>query len=211
MTGEMYTPHMKKPKASRETPSSQTYSLKEVATQVGVELRVLRSWMGSPYRILRGVGRRGPGARYSQHFIDRAKLTQKLRTENVTLGEIAKRLSGIPDEELEQLLAGGVGAMQQKGRGSAADYAAAALSSRGMFTSALQQRLAGHSATRSQKVPAATTSQRAGARAHWERITLSDGVEIHVRRPMNREENRLLERLLEEAERIFGLRPGGTS
>jgi hypothetical protein len=138
-------------------------------------------------------------------------LAQRLRTENVTLGEIAKRLSGIPDEELEQLLAGGVGAMQQKGRGSAADYAAAALSSRGMFTSALQQRMAGHSATRSQQVPTATTSQRAGARAHWERITLSDGAEIHVRRPMNREENRLLERLLEEAERIFRLRPGGTS
>ena len=210
MTGEMYTPHMKKPKASRETPSTQTYSLKEVATQVGVELRVLRSWMGSPYRILRGVGR-GSGARYSQHFRDRAMLAQRLRTENVTLGEIAKRLSGIPDEELEQILASGVGAMQQKVRGSAADYAAAALSSRGMFTSALQQRMAGHSATRSQQVPAATTSQRAGARVHWERITLSDGVEIHVRRPMNREENRLLERLLEEAERIFGLRPGGTS
>ena len=210
MTGEMYTPDMKKPKASPETPSTQTYSLKEVATQVGVELRVLRSWMGSPYRILRGVGR-GSGARYSQHFFDRAMLAQRLRTENVTLGEIAKRLSGIPDEELEQLLAGGVGAMQQKGRGSAADYAAAALSSRGMFTSALQQRMAGHSATRSQQVPAATTSQRAGARVNWERITLSDGVEIHVRRPMNREENRLLERLLEEAERIFGLRPGGTS
>jgi len=210
MTGEMYTRPMKKPKASPETPSAQTYSLKEVATQVGVELRVLRSWMGSPYRILRGVGR-GSGARYSQHFLDRAMLSQRLRTENVTLGEIAKRLSGIPDEELEQLLAGGVGAMQQKGRGSAADYAAAALSSRGMFTSALQQRMAGHSATRSQQVPAATTSQRAGARVHWERITLSDGVEIHVRRPMNREENRLLDRLLEEAERIFGLRPGGTS
>ena len=210
MTGEMYTPHMKKPKASSETPSTQTYSLKEVADQVGVELRVLRSWMGSPYRILRGVGR-GSGARYSQHFFDRAMLAQRLRTENVTLGEIAKRLSGIPDQELEQLLAGGVGARQQKGRGSAADYAAAALSSRGMFTSALQQRMAGHSATRSQQVPAATTSQRAGARVHWERITLSDGVEIHVRRPMNREENRLLERLLEEAERIFGLRPGGTS
>ena len=210
MTGEMYTPHMKKPKASAETPSTQTYSLKEVADQVGVELRVLRSWMGSPYRILRGVGR-GSGARYSQHFLDRAMLAQRLRTENVTLGEIAKRLSGIPDQELEQLLAGGVGARQQKGRGSAADYAAAALSSRGMFTSALQQRMAGHSATRSQQVPAATTSQRAGARVHWERITLSDGVEIHVRRPMNREENRLLERLLEEAERIFGLRPGGTS
>ena len=106
MTGEMYTPHMKKPKASAETPSTQTYSLKEVATQVGVELRVLRSWMGSPYRILRGVGR-GSGARYSQHFFDRAMLAQRLRTENVTLGEIAKRLSGIPDQELEQLLAGG--------------------------------------------------------------------------------------------------------
>ncbi|NBU38664.1 MAG: MerR family transcriptional regulator, partial [Actinobacteria bacterium] len=85
--------------------TEQTYSLKEVATQVGVDLRVLRSWMGHPYRILPGFGR-GSGTRYPQAFLDRAKLAQRLRDEHLPLAEVANRLRGVPDHELEQLLNG---------------------------------------------------------------------------------------------------------
>ena len=49
------------------------------------------------------------------------------------------------------------------------------------------------------------------ARAAWERIPLSDAIEVHARRPMTREENRLLDDLLKEAERIFGPQPRGNS
>jgi hypothetical protein len=49
------------------------------------------------------------------------------------------------------------------------------------------------------------------ARVAWERIPLSDAIEVHARRPMTREENRLLDDLLKEAERIFGPQPRGNS
>ena len=41
----------------------------------------------------------------------------------------------------------------------------------------------------------------------WERITLARDVELHVRRPLSREQNRLVERLLNEARTIFPEEP----
>jgi DNA-binding transcriptional MerR regulator len=186
------------------TPAAeQTYPLKEVAAQIGVELRVLRSWMGHPYRILPGFGR-GSGTRYPQAFLDRAKLAQRLRDEHLPLAEVANRLRGVPDEELERLLNGTPAPSGRASKGSAADYAAAVLNSRGVTmslfaraTPVLQQSL----------LPKRPTL----ARAAWERIPLSDAIEVHARRPMTREENRLLDDLLKEAERIFGPKPRGNS
>jgi hypothetical protein len=43
----------------------------------------------------------------------------------------------------------------------------------------------------------------APSRSQWDRIELADDVELHVRRPLSREQNRLVERLLEAARRIF--------
>ena len=40
-------------------------------------------------------------------------------------------------------------------------------------------------------------------RSTWERHTLAPDVELHVRRPLTREVNRLLERLLDHARRLF--------
>lgn len=211
----MYNTPMKKkatPKRPRKraaqtaspTPvGEQTYSLREVAAQVGVELRVLRSWMGHPYRILPGFGR-GSGTRYPQAFLDRAKLAQRLRDEHLPLAEVANRLRSVADHELEQLLNGNPVPSGRASKGSAADYAAAVLNSRGVTVSmfALAKPLR-------QQSPVAKSPIL--ARAAWERIPLSDAVEVHARRPMTREENRLLDDLLKEAERIFGPQPRGSS
>jgi hypothetical protein len=183
--------------------AEQTYSLKEVAAQVGVDLRVLRSWMGHPYRILPGFGR-GSGTRYPQAFLDRAKLAQRLRGEHLPLAEVANRLRGVPDEELERLLDGAPVPSGRSSKGSAADYAAAVLNSRGVAVSMLSQALPAFQRS-------ALTKKQPLSRATWERIPLSDAIEVHARRPMTREENRLLDNLLEEAERIFGPRPRGNS
>jgi hypothetical protein len=40
-------------------------------------------------------------------------------------------------------------------------------------------------------------------RSQWDRIVLTPDVELHVRRPLTREGNKRLERLLEEARRIL--------
>jgi DNA-binding transcriptional MerR regulator len=44
----------------------------------------------------------------------------------------------------------------------------------------------------------------AGGRSHWERITLGPDIELHVRRPLSRADNRGVEHLLEAARRILG-------
>ena len=211
----MYNAHMS-PKSTPKRPrksaakvvvvapaTEQTYSLKEVAAQVGVELRVLRSWMGHPYRILPGFGR-GSGTRYPQAFLDRAKLAQRLRDEHLPLAEVANRLRGVPDQELEQLLNGAPAPSGRASKGSAADYAAAVLNSRGVTVSLFERARP----VFQQSLP---IRKQPLARAAWERIPLSDAIEVHARRPMTREENRLLDDLLKEAERIFGPQPRGNS
>jgi DNA-binding transcriptional MerR regulator len=211
----MYNAHMS-PKSTPKRPrksaakvvvvapaTEQTYSLKEVAAQVGVELRVLRSWMGHPYRILPGFGR-GSGTRYPQAFLDRAKLAQRLRDEHLPLAEVANRLRGVPDQELEQLLNGTPAPSGRASKGSAADYAAAVLNSRGVTVSLFERA----KPVFQQSLP---IRKQPLARAAWERIPLSDAIEVHARRPMTREENRLLDDLLKEAERIFGPQPRGNS
>jgi hypothetical protein len=40
-------------------------------------------------------------------------------------------------------------------------------------------------------------------RSQWERIQLDDGIELHVRRPLTRHQQRLLDKLLAEVRRIF--------
>ena len=211
----MYNAHMspkstpKRPRkstaqaAASVTAAEQTYSLKEVAAQVGVELRVLRSWMGHPYRILPGFGR-GSGTRYPQAFLDRAKLARRMRDEHLPLAEVANRLRGVPDQELEQLLNGALAPSGRASKGSAADYAAAVLNSRGVTVSLFERA----KPVFQQSLP---IRKQPLARAAWERIPLSDAIEVHARRPMTREENRLLDDLLKEAERIFGPQPRGNS
>jgi len=43
----------------------------------------------------------------------------------------------------------------------------------------------------------------AADRAQWERISLTRDVEVHVRRPLSREDNRRVDKLLEQARAIF--------
>jgi hypothetical protein len=40
-------------------------------------------------------------------------------------------------------------------------------------------------------------------RSQWDRVTLAPDVELHVRRPLSREQNRQVERLIEAARDIF--------
>jgi hypothetical protein len=48
-----------------------------------------------------------------------------------------------------------------------------------------------------------TPGERAMMRSTWERMTLAPDVELHVRRPLSREQNKKLDRLLDAARSIF--------
>ena len=54
----------------------------------------------------------------------------------------------------------------------------------------------------SQRTPAAHPT-----RATWERVTVAPDVELHIRRPLSREQNKLVDRLLDAARAIFSEEP----
>lgn len=51
--------------------------------------------------------------------------------------------------------------------------------------------------------PQAEAPAETAPRSQWERITVSPSVEIHVRRPLSRQDNRRLEELLELARKLY--------
>jgi DNA-binding transcriptional MerR regulator len=169
--------------------------LTTLCERAGVTARTVR------YYIQRGLlpspGRQGPGTPYEQGHLDRLRLIRQLQSEHLPLAEIRKRLDGIGDVEVAAALAGGMSgltAMRMKKGSEALDYIRALKSKR----------------------PASDSTRRGGARkaspaepfpkerAQWERLTLSDDIELHIRRPLTRQQNRRLDRLIKEARRILG-------
>jgi hypothetical protein len=51
--------------------------------------------------------------------------------------------------------------------------------------------------------PSAPLQQSRSTRSTWDRIPLAPDVELHVRRPLSREQNRQVERLIEAARDLF--------
>lgn len=61
-------------------------------------------------------------------------------------------------------------------------------------------------ATASPMDPAETSALRATApeRSQWDRIAITDDIELHVRRPLSRDDNRRVERLITIARQVLG-------
>ena len=136
---------------------------------------------------------RGPGAHYHEGHLARLRLIKRLQRQHLPLGEIRKRVARLSDEEVESL----VEAMPSKRDSSALGYI------RDVLASGSTPRM--HAA-------AIPTLTRLGAgerplpqpeRSHWERLALTPDIELHVRRPLTREQNRSVERLLEFARELF--------
>lgn len=158
--------------------------LGELCEQTGVTVRTVRYYIQQG--LLASPGQMGPGAKYTQSHLARLLLIRKLQQEHLPLAEIRRRLSNLDDESVVSLV-------QSPSRtASAADYARSVLG---------QSPRPGKSAT----VPAAARTKPAFAseRSTWERITLSPDVELHIRRPLTREDNRRVEQVLEAARRIL--------
>jgi DNA-binding transcriptional MerR regulator len=155
--------------------------------------------------LLPPAGSPGPGARYGEGHVSRIRLIRLLQKEHLPLAEIAKRTKGLTDRQVDALLAE---AKQRRteSRGSALDYIRSVLAE--PDASRLDGLRAGAAHLRlSTALPAAgessTPASTGPARSQWERFTLADGMELHVRRPLSRTEQRQLEKLMAAARNIF--------
>ena len=165
--------------------------------------------------LLPPAGSPGPGARYGEGHVSRLKLIRLLQKQHLPLAEIAKRLKGLTDEQVRELLDETKARRANQG-GSALEYIRNVLHDQSAKRSdapdmmpaflrrdggAMHARLSGSAAAASPADGAAASAEP--SRSQWERYTLTDGIELNVRRPLARSEQRMLTRLLDAARRIF--------
>ena len=185
---------------------SARYELSELCHLASVTPRTVRYYIQQG--LLPSPGQLGRGAKYQDSHLDRLRLIRRLQREHLPLAEIRARLSQLRNEEIPGLL-------QQPAAppvGLAADYVRAVLASADA-RSAPASPGAGAGPVVAPRPPilASVQSGRAAApsgkpgsvRSQWERILLAGDVELHLRRPLSRELNRRVERLLDQARQIF--------
>jgi len=175
-----------------------SFSLADLCALADVTPRTVRFYIVQG--LLRPASGAGPAARYDDGHLYRLRLIRRLQKEHLPLVEIRRRLDALTDPEVERLATETVSPTD-----SAADYVHRVLGTRGITAepalalppSSLPSSLA---STAAPEPPALGTEP---IRSQWERIALAPDIELHVRRPLSRPQNRRVDRLLEAARGIF--------
>jgi DNA-binding transcriptional MerR regulator len=196
-----------------------TYSIVELADLAGVTTRTVRYYLAQG--LLPGVGQSGPGSKYDDRHLARLRLIRRLQTEHLPLAEIRRRLDALDEDEIRELA--GTEPVSAP-PDSALDYLRALLDPhvqpRRTIRSASLARMsmAPPAAPSAPNVPAerlgdpsvptpATASVAAPAppaeRSQWERIVLAPDVELHIRRPLSRAQNKQVDRLVTIARELL--------
>lgn len=197
-------------------PSETGFAITELAALTDIPVRTIRYYIAQG--LLPSPGREGPSTRYDEAFLARLQLINQLRAAHLPLAEIRKRLATLTDDEAMALVA--VPAPEPPE--SAIDYVRALLEPRSPVgpTSPVQPSAspappmllkraameptatfepavpAGPAAPDAAALPATDRKPPTSERSQWERIVIEPDVELHVRRPLSRHQNRRVERLL---------------
>jgi DNA-binding transcriptional MerR regulator len=160
----------------------------------GVSVRTIRYYLAEG--LLPPPQGRGPAASYNREHLDRLRLIRHWQATHQTLSDIKERLIGLDALGVARALAELDGEAQVAPR-SAADYVRQVLADTGQGASPPSVATPPPSAERR------TRMSRALERSTWERISLHPDIELQVRRPLSRADQRRVEALLEEAKRLF--------
>ena len=194
-------------------PEDATYSITELADLAGVTPRTIRYYLAQG--LLPSAGQTGPGTRYGTSHLARLRVIRGLQAEHLPLAEIRRRLADLDDDEIVAL------AEQDQPTpppDSALDYVRSILrETPAPYGPSMQRAL--HSMAPpmappiSASVPAPTPAERLGEshhstakpgeRSQWERIVLATDVELHIRRPLGRTQNKRVDRLVTIARELL--------
>lgn len=167
-------------------PEPTTYDLTELADRAGVTVRTIRYYLQQG--LLPAPEAQGPSTRYGQGHLDRLRLIRELQKDHQPLAEIRARIEDLPDAEVSRLLST---ARQAKRPSSAVDYVRSVLGGPAMAMSV------------SSELKRSLMALPTPVKSQWERIVLAPDVELHLRRPLTRETNRRVEKLLDLARHIL--------
>jgi Ca-activated chloride channel family protein len=195
------------------TNDSEDLDLAELASAAGVTPRTVRYYVQQG--LLPSPGTRGPGTKYDRALLEKLQLIRLLQREHWPLSKIRDHFESLDEEGVRRALGRppelplpnisepaleyvrGVlgrdrrgGAPRAKGR------------QRDMFEAEARARTL-KSAAAPPPEASAPTGEWQVTKSTWERIRLSRDVELSIRRPLTREQNKRVDRLLEAARRIL--------
>jgi DNA-binding transcriptional MerR regulator len=178
------------------------YTLAEISHLTGVTPRTVRYYIQAG--VLPPPTGQGPAARYSEAHLERLRLIKKLQAAHLPLAEIRRQLQHLPDDQLETVARSEAGPVSD----SALDYVHGLLAGKApaqaSFALAAPPAPSLPPPMESAAKPDPTSEPpREPERAQWERISLDPDIEIHVRRPLSRLQNKRVERLVSIARQLL--------
>ncbi|HEY4189448.1 MAG TPA: MerR family transcriptional regulator [Candidatus Limnocylindrales bacterium] len=183
---------------------AERYSLTELADLAGVTPRTVRYYLAQG--LLPAVGQTGPGSKYEAGHLDRLRLIKRLQAEHLPLAEIRHRLEGLDRDAIRDL----AGSPEpQPPPDSAIDYLRTVLG-----TGRPARTLRAPDAPAASVPPPAASAPSAVMpdppvptasieRSQWERIVLAPDVELNIRRPLSRSQNKQVDRLVTIARELL--------
>ncbi|MEO5903488.1 MAG: MerR family transcriptional regulator [Gemmatimonadaceae bacterium] len=178
----------------RNTPEPESIDLLELSDKAHVSPRTIRYYIQQG--LIPAPEARGPGAHYGPEHVDRLRLIKLLQREHLPLSEIRRRIEKLPPGEVRRILETEPGLKPT----SASEYVQQVLSEGVARMRPLEMAM---SVSAPMLRETHQPKPKPVFRSQWEHLTLAPDVELHVRRPGTREDNRRIERLLEAAREIF--------
>ncbi len=187
-------------------PDDDRHSLTELADLAGVTPRTIRYYLGQG--LLRSVGQSGPGVRYGPGHLARLRIIRRLQIEHLPLAEIRRRIEALDEDAILELAGSDAPAPPMD---TALDYLRSVLGGGGSGAGDVRHgaSVQGYGPAISGNAPPPATASTAPSvspleRSQWERIVLSPDIELHLRRPLSRSQNKQVDRLVTIARELLG-------
>jgi len=181
------------------TMTADMYDIKELCAEAEVTPRTVHFYIQQG--LLPSAGSQGPSARYDEGHVARLKLIKLLQKQHLPLSEIRQQLETLDDVKVQALVREHT-SRKQSDKSSAVDYIRSILTGTRPLASqpAASNLFKGQTAAPPLEEQNATySSHRVAERSQWERIVLAPDVELHIRRPLSRSQNRKIEALIQHA------------
>lgn len=172
--------------------------LAELADRAGVSPRTIRYYIQEG--LLPSPEARGPGAHYGPEHLDTLRIIKRLQYDHLPLAEIRRLLE---EAGRDPAALSTVSRAASDRRTSALDYIRDVRGSTQGESRHHAHPLGALGGGLAAREPAPEWKPKHRVRSQWERVNLARDVELHIRRPLSREQNKQIERLLQAAREIF--------
>ena len=194
------------------SPAPTAWSLTDLARLGDVTPRTIRYYISQG--LLAAPTGSGPAARYGPAHLGRLRAIRRLQREHLPLAEIRSRLGRLTDAQVDGLLADDDATdAAAHPTDSAADYIrrvmagtpkAPAMAVRAALKAAEPAVMSEISAApTTPPSPPSPTPEPEPDRSTWERVALTPDIEIHLRRPLDRQTNKRVDRLIRIARELL--------